>query len=57
MYIPENVFDVVCLSNLHNFYPIDYYVDKLKELSSKLKKRKNCIVLYWNETGVVSFLG
>lgn len=38
MYIPENVFDVVCLSNLHNFYPIDYYVDKLKELSSKLKK-------------------
>ena len=46
MYIPENVFDVVCLSNLHNFYPIDYYVDKLKELSSKLKKNGK-IVLYF----------
>lgn len=46
MYIPENVFDVVCLSNLHNFYPIDYYVDKLKEISSKLKKDRK-IVLYF----------
>ncbi len=46
MYIPENVFDVVCLSNLHNFYSIDYYVEKLRELSSKLKKDGR-IVLYF----------
>ena len=46
MYIPENVFDVVCLSNLHNFYPIDYYVEKLREILSKLKKEGR-IVLYF----------
>ena len=46
MYIPENVFDVVCLSNLHNFYPIDYYVEKLREISSKQKKDGR-IVLYF----------
>ena len=46
MYIPENVFDVVCLSNLHNFYPKDYYVEKLREILSKLKKEGR-IVLYF----------
>lgn len=46
MYIPENVFDVVCLSNLHNFYPKDYYVEKLREILSKLKKDGR-IVLYF----------
>lgn len=45
MYLPDNAFDVIYLSNLHNFYTPDDYVSKIKKMRSHLRD-KGRILLY-----------
>ena len=45
MYLPDNAFDVIYLSNLHNFYMPDDYVKKIKKMRSHLRD-KGRILLY-----------
>lgn len=45
MYLPDNAFDVIYLSNLHNFYTPNDYVSKIRKMRSHLRD-KGRIILY-----------
>lgn len=45
MYLPDNAFDVIYLSNLHNFYTPDDYVSKIRKMRSHLRDNGR-IILY-----------
>lgn len=45
IYLPDNAFDVIYLSNLHNFYTPNDYVSKIRKMHSHLRN-KGRILLY-----------